>query len=165
MEDGVSHGSGLLTYPNKSGSGLITGKYPNFTVKSGDQFQALIGCQNKANDCNVLFRLQYQIGNGDIQTLGQWVEVFEGQYYPVNVDLSFLRGEKVKFILTVHANGTSHDDFALWVNPRITRQSADLPTATLTSTPSPTNTATPTATSTVTATPTSTGTPTTTPTP
>jgi len=163
MEDGVSRGSGLLTYPNKSGTGLITGKFPNFTVKSGDHFQALVGCQNKAIDCNVLFRLQYQIGNGDIQTLGQWYEAFEGKYYSVNVDLSFLRGEKVKFILTVFANGTSHDDFALWVAPRITRHSSQ-PAATDTTNPSPTNTATATATFTPTATSTATETPTATPT-
>jgi len=160
MEDGVARGNGLLTYPNKSGSGLITGKFPNFTVKNGDHFQALIGCQRQANDCNVLFRLQYQIGNGDIQTLGQWYEAYEGQYYSVNVDLSFLRGEKVKIILTVLANGTSHDDFALWVAPRITRQSSQPATATNTATPTQTATGTATATSTSTSTSTATVTPT-----
>jgi hypothetical protein len=152
MEDGVARGSGLLTYPNKSNAGLITGKFPNFTVKSGDRFQALIGCEYQATDCNVLFRLQYQIGNGDIRTLGQWYEVYEGQYYPVNVDLSSLHGEKVKIILAVFANGTSHDDFALWINPRVTRQSADPATATVTTTSTQTITAT--VTSTATATPT-----------
>ncbi len=167
MEDGVSRGDALLTYPNKSGSGLITGKFPNFNVKNGDHFQALIGCQRNATDCNVIFRLQYQIGNGDIKTLAQWQEVYEGLYYPVNVDLSGLRGEKVKFILTVLANGTSHDDFALWVNPRITRQSSDPATSTFTPTPSTTPTVTPTSTttSTPTDTPTATATSTATETP
>lgn len=171
MEDGVARGDALLTYPNKSGTGLITGKFSNFTVKNGDRFQALIGCQRDATDCNVIFRLQYQIGNGDIKTLGEWREVYEGLYYPVNVDLSALRGEKVKFILTVLANGTSRDDFAIWVNPRITRQSSDPATATLTATPSltpavtSTSTVTATSTETPTATVTSTATETETPTP
>lgn len=173
MEDGVARGNALLTYPNRSGTGLITGKFPNFNVKSGDRFQALIGCQRDATDCNVIFRLQYQIGNGDIKTLAQWQEVYEGLYYPVSIDLSALRGERVKFILTVLANGTSHDDFALWVNPRITRQSSDpatlTPTTTLTQTPTVTPTATitstPTVTATVTETPTATATSTETPTP
>lgn len=156
MEDGVARGDALLTYPNKSGTGLITGKFPNFTVKNGDRFQALIGCQRDATDCNVIFRLQYQIGNGDIKTLAQWQEVYEGLYYPVNVDLSALRGERVKLILVVLANGTSHDDFALWVNPRITRQSSDPATSTLTATPSVTSTITATSTETSTPTPTST---------
>lgn len=168
MEDGVARGDALLTYPNKSGTGEITGKFPSFNVKNGDRFQALIGCQRNATDCNVVFRLQYQIDGGEIKTLAQWQEAYEGLYYPVSIDLSALRGEKVRFILTVLANGTSRDDFALWVNPRITRQSSDpatstlTPTLTQTSTVTATSTTTPTAT--VTPTATSTETPTVTPT-
>ena len=164
MEDGIAHGDALLTYPNKSGSGSITGKYPNFNVKRGDRFQALIGCQHQATDCNVIYRLQYQIGNGEIKTLAQWHEVYEGLYYAASVDLSPLSGEKVKFVLTVLANGTSHDDFALWVNPRITRQGAQPPTATFTATPSSTATATASSTPTMTPSSTATSTPTSTPT-
>ncbi|HLO33088.1 MAG TPA: NBR1-Ig-like domain-containing protein [Anaerolineales bacterium] len=169
MEDGKSHGRGLLTYPERGSNGLITGKYPAFKIQSGDRFQALIGCEYKANDCDMVFRLQYQIGNGPIQTLGQWREVYEGQSYPINIDLSTLSGEKVKFILTVLANGSSHEDFALWINPRIARQSAHPATKTSTPQPStitPTVSATPTvtATSTITPTATVTSTPTDTPT-
>ena len=165
MEDGDSEGKGLLTYPRRAGDGLISGKYPGINIKSGDRFQALIGCEYKANDCDVIFRLQYQIGNGSVRTLGQWREIYEGRFYPINLDLSGLSGEKVKFILTVLANGSSHDDFALWVTPRITRQSAKAPTATFTPTLSPTVTVTFTPTFTPTSTPTSTETPTETATP
>jgi hypothetical protein len=82
----------------------------------------------------------------------------------VTIDLSSLSGEKVKFILSVLANGSAHEDFALWVNPRITRQSSQPPTLTFTPQPA-TQTATPTATFTATATSTATSTPTETPTP
>jgi hypothetical protein len=121
---------------------MITGKYPRFRIESGDRFQAYIGCLEKANDCDMIYRLQYQIGQGDIRTLGQWREVYEGNYYPVNIDLSFLAGQNIKFYFTVLANGNSHEDFALWVTPRISRQSSQPPTTT------------PTVTATVTATPT-----------
>jgi hypothetical protein len=173
MEDGDSEGRGLLTYPENARDGLISGKYEAFRIQSGDRFQALIGCQYKADDCDVTFRLQYQIGSGSIRTLGQWREVYEGQFYPVNIDLSSLSGEKVKFILTVFANASAHEDFALWINPRITRQSSQPATVTFTPLPptaSPTATATftatvtPTATSTSTVTSTATSTPTDTPT-
>lgn len=155
MEDGSSQGKGLLTYPEKASNGLIMGKYPGFSIQSGDRFQALIGCLYNANDCDMIYRLQYKIGNGAVQTLGQWREVYEGQYYPISIDLSSLSGQNVKFILSVDANGNSHEDFALWVNARITRQSSQPPTATLTSTLVPTITATslPTATPTITPTP------------
>jgi len=109
----------------------------------------------------MIFRLEYQIGNGNIRSLGQWQEVYEGRYYSVNIDLSPLRGEKVKFILTIFSNGSSHEDFALWVTPRITSHSAEAPTTTSTATLPPTAaaTATPTATQTGTATATPTPTP------
>jgi hypothetical protein len=168
MEDGKSIGNGLLTHPEQTDDGYITGKYPSFTVQNGDRFQTTIGCMEKANDCDVNYRLQYQIGNGSIRTLGQWREVYEGGSYAITVDLSSLSGEKVKFILTVHANGSSHEDYAIWINPRITRLSTNPPTATFTATkPAPSATATATnlpATATWTATATNTPTATATPT-
>jgi hypothetical protein len=142
LEDGKSQGSGLLTFPERSNTGLISGTYEPIKIQSGDRFQALIGCEYKANDCDIIFRLQYQVGGGGVRTLGQWREVYEGQYYPVNIDLSTLSGEKVKFIFTVFANGSSHEDHALWINPRITRQSSSPATATPTRTFTPTATVT-----------------------
>jgi len=156
LEDGKTQGKGLLTYPEKANDGLISGKYPNFNIQRGDRFQALIGCLHEANDCDMIFRLEYQIGKESVKTLGQWREIYEGEYYPVNIDLSFLSGQKVKFILTVFTNGTSHEDFALWINPRIARQSNQPPTATFTPSLTPTVTATATLTFTPTITPTAT---------
>lgn len=173
LEDGKTQGSALLTYPESGREGMISGKYPPVRIQSGDRFQAQIGCLDEANDCDIIFRLQYQIGTGRIQTLGQWREVYEGQLYPINIDLSSLSGENVKFILSAHANGSSHEDFALWLTPRIARQSAQPATATFTSPPpsatptgtvAPTFTPTATATATQTATSTSTATATSTPT-
>lgn len=172
MEDGKSQGRGLLTVPENHRDGMISGKYEPIRINSGDRFQALIGCIYKANDCDMVFRLQYQIGNGQIRTLGQWREVYEGQFYPLNIDLSSLDGERVKFILSVLANGSAHEDYALWINPRITTHSSQPPTSTPTTAPAtatptftPTGTATQTATSTPTSTATSTPTDTPTPTP
>ena len=166
MEDGEVRGVGLLTHPEKTNNGIITGKYSAINIQSGDHFKALIGCMNKANDCDMTFKLEYQIGSNPVKALGQWREIYEGKYYAVDIDLSFLSGQKVKFILTILANGSSHEDFGLWVNPRITRQSSQPASKTPTRTPSPTITATGTATSTATSTstPTSTETPTETPT-
>jgi hypothetical protein len=173
MEDGKSDGNGLLTYPERGREGMISGKYPPIRIQSGDRFQTMIGCQYQANDCDVIFKLEYQIGSNPRRTLGQWREVYEGQFYPINIDLSSLSGENVKFILSVQANGNSHEDFALWINPRISRQSSQpatatstlapptaTPTFTATVAPTLTATATATATATTTATATATFTPT-----
>lgn len=171
LEDGKSRGKGLLTFPENKSDGFISGKFEPVKIESGDRFQALIGCEYKANDCNVIFRLQYQVAGGGIRTLGQWHEVYEGQFYPITIDLSTLSGEKVRFILTVFANGSSHEDHALWIDPRITRYSSKPPTATftpvtptITQTPTATATGSPTATFTPTPTATPTGSPTETPT-
>lgn len=162
MEDGsVAPNKALTTFPQSVRNGLITGKYPAITIQTGDHFQTWIDCMYKANDCNAIFKLQYQIGKGAVQTLGQWNEVYEGQYYPINIDLSALNGQKVKFILTVLANGSPHEDYAQWIAPRISRFSAQPPTITLTAsiTPTATITATATNTATPTDTPTATATP------
>ncbi len=53
--------------------------------------------------------------------MNSWREVYEGQYRTVNVDLSSLAGNDVKFILTVLANGSANADRALWLAPRINK--------------------------------------------
>jgi hypothetical protein len=149
----------LLTFPKNTSNGLISGQYPAFKVHSGDRFRALVNCKYNATGCDVYFRLDY-LNNGQVKTLGSWHEIYEGQFYPVNLDLSALAGETVKFILVVTANGSANDDSALWVAPRIVRQgTAPTPTRT------PTATFTPSATPTFTPTSTPTSTPTPTPTP
>ena len=165
MENGKTEDEpGLLTVPKDSNNGFIQGKYPAIHVQDGDRFQALINCQYKAYSCNVIFQLKYQIGGGDINTLRQWNEVYEGKYYPVDVNLSSLAGNNVKFYLVVKANGSPKQDKAIWLAPHITRLGTLPPTSTRTTTPTVTSTPTLTATPTLTPTNTSTLTPTNTPT-
>jgi hypothetical protein len=166
MENGAKEDEpGLLTGPKDSNNGIITGQYPSFTVQAGDRFRTLINCQHNSKNCDVIFRLDYR-SNGQVKTLASWHEIYEGKFYPVDLDLSSLAGQTVKFILVVTANGQQSNDNAIWLNPHILRQGI-IPTSTFT--PTPTITFTPTITSTPTNTPTptetSTPTPTLTPTP
>jgi len=168
MENGTTENEpGLLTGPRDSNNGIISGQYPSFTVKAGDRFRALVNCQHGSKNCNVIFKLDYR-SSGQVKTLGSWHEVYEGQFYPIDLDLSSLAGQTVKFILYVSANGKQNNDNAIWLNPHIIRQGV-APTATITLTPSitstPTSTSTPTTTSTSTSTSTATPTETVTPTP
>jgi hypothetical protein len=152
METGTTENQpGLLTVPKHTAKGYIQGRYPFFKVQQGDHFLAKINCQYNANTCDVLFRLEYKIDDGDVKTLKEWHEVNEGQYYLVDLDLSFLAGKKVKFYLSALANGSKGTDYALWLAPRIVRQGTPSPTPTVTNTA--TATATPTSTPTDTATP------------
>ncbi|MBI5824726.1 MAG: hypothetical protein HZB18_11915 [Chloroflexi bacterium] len=167
MENGVKEDvPGLLTYPRDRDNGTISGEYPAFAVQSGDRFRTVINCQYNAAKCDVIFRLDYK-NNGQVKTLASWHEVYEGKTFTVDLDLSGLAGQTVKFILVVSANGANNNDFALWLNPRIvrlgnpppTQSSSATPTFTLTHTATSTATQTPTPTFTETPTPTSTPTP------
>ncbi len=164
MENGSTEDEpGLLTAPKDSNNGIITGQYPAFAVKAGDRFRALVNCQHNSKKCDVIFRLDYR-NNGQVKTLASWHEIYEGKFYPVDLDLGSLAGETVKFILVVSANGAQNNDNAIWLNPHIIRQGTQ-PTSTRTFTPTITRTPTITPTPTVTTTPTITNTPTITTTP
>ncbi len=140
LEDGsVNAGAGLITMPQNAYNGDIHGSFPAFYVQSGDRFQGEVNCAYGATSCYVTFRLDYQIGNGPIYTYWSFREKYEGLYYRVNLDLSPLAGQNVKFILTVLATGSATGDRALWVNPVIVRTGITPPPVTVTpGTPGPT---------------------------
>jgi len=158
MENGVTENQpGLLTVPQGSRNGAISGQYPAITIQSGDRFRTIVNCQYDSKKCDVVFRLDYK-NNGQVKTLSSWHEIYEGNYYSVDLDLSALAGETLKFILVVDANGAQKGDNALWLNPHILRQGTAPASPTPTSTPTPTLTFTPTFTPTATHTPTPTAT-------
>jgi hypothetical protein len=133
LEDGTTASMAtLLTVPKDTPDGYILGVYPNYDVQAGDHFQASVGCEQNATDCSVLFRLSYldQASNAhDLWTLG---EFYDGKYYNVDLDVSQLAGQRVKFVLYLSALGNPSGDRALWVAPRIVHFA--VPTATATST-------------------------------
>jgi hypothetical protein len=156
MEDGtIENLPGLLTVPKHTANGYIQGRYPALNIQAGDRFLSNINCQYNAKTCDVLFRLEYRIDGGQVKTLKEWHEVYEGKYYSVDLDLSTLAGKNVKFYLTVLANNSKGKDYALWLAPRILRQGTAPPTPTASNTPTatPTYTASPTFTETPSATP------------
>lgn len=152
----------LWVRPNHASNGYIRGVYPFFEVASGDRFFAVIGCHGDRTKCNVHFSLNYINQNGVEKSVAFWDEKSDGNVTTVNVDLSFLAGKKVRFVLTVEPNNSTFDQAdAIWFLPSI--RTSPAPTATNTS--APTDTPTPTDTATATDTPTATQTPTDTSTP
>lgn len=151
LESGITSAqAGLLFAPNNVTNGYIQAVYPAFRVQSGDRFQATIGCEYGATNCYVTYRLDYQIGTGPVRTFWTFRERYEGLTYNVNLNLSPLAGQDVKFILVISAYGSPAGDRALWVNPVIARAGAGTPPTavppTVTGTPptaTPTKSATP----------------------
>ena len=109
----------LWTQPADTKDGFIRGEYPEFEVEEGQSFKTVVGCLNDAPKCDVIFQLNYRIGDGDLQTLWEQREVYDGNFTKVDVDLGPLAGEKVHFVLTVLANGSPKDNKAFWLVPRI----------------------------------------------
>lgn len=141
LENGVTDSRpGLLTAPQMVNYGWIQGVYPAFVVQAGDHFQSTVNCEYGATGCDVYFRLDYQVAGGAINTLWAFHERYEGLYYNIDLDLTPLAGQNVKFILTVLSNGAANGDRAVWVAPRLVRTGqvpAATPTAVPTATPTP----------------------------
>ena len=77
-------------------------------------------CAQDAKDCSVIFQLDYIVeGETNIQTAINWSKAWDGILKSVVYDLSGLAGKRVRFILTVFANGDMKDDRAEWLAPRI----------------------------------------------
>jgi hypothetical protein len=162
LEDGtIAPLPSLLTFPSSSPNGTIQGTYPEIQIDPGDHFQATVSCEQGAITCSVLFSIRYLDPSGkphDLWTLG---EFYDGEYFNLDLDLSSLAGQKIRFVLIVSSLGSPAGDRALWVAPRIVQFPVIAPTSINTSTstlPAPSSTpisiSTPVPTSTLTLTPT-----------
>jgi hypothetical protein len=136
LEDG-SLSPALLTFPQNRYNGYIQGIYPFFLVQPGDRFQATVGCEDRT-PCYVTFRLDYMTINGLINNFWTWREYNEGRPHSIDVSLTPLVGQNVRFILTLLATGSANNDRALWASPRIFRTNPATPPATYTPTLTPT---------------------------
>jgi hypothetical protein len=134
----------LLFVPNNVTNGYIQAVYPAFRVQSGDRFQATIGCEYGATNCYTSPTVSIiRSARGPVKTFWTFREKYEGWTYNVNLNLSALAGQDVKFILVISAYGSPVGDRALWVNPIIAPGLAarHTPTATPTVTGTPPDTA------------------------
>jgi hypothetical protein len=122
LEDGSAPSKVLETHPQMVNDGVITGLYPAYTVVSGEHFKARIGflavSDGTCGTGNATFQLNYREAGVD-KPLGQWSETCDGALRDVDVDLSSLAGKTVQFVLAVLANGSSSQDWAVWVSPQV----------------------------------------------
>lgn len=122
VEDGSTPAKILETHPKWVDDGAISGLYPPYTVQSGEHFLAKIGFLAMADgSCgvgNAIFQVNYK-ESGTLHPLGSWSESCDGSLTSINLDLSSLVGHTVQFVLAVSANGSSAQDWAVWINPRV----------------------------------------------
>lgn len=109
---------GLATHPPHEDGGLISGTYPALSIEAGDQFRSLLGCGTGPSGCRVRYQLNVRQGEA-LLPIAEWVIGDADGVRNITVDLTFLAGQSVSFVLAVDADGPGAADAALWIQPRI----------------------------------------------
>lgn len=109
----------LFTHPEWINNGVISGRYPAFEVRPGDEFRAVIGCLFNGVACDVTMQLNYRENGGPLRLLREWDETYDDEFRILEVDLSSVAGSSVEFVLAVQSNGPFFQDWAFWLAPRI----------------------------------------------
>ena len=124
LENGNSPSLTFETHPMWVDNGRISGLFSAYAVQPGDHLKTKLGFRAKADgscgDGDVQFQIQYK-ESGTVTPLGSWHKACDGKLTTVDLDLGTLSGHTVQFSLMVLANGSSTQDWAVWVNPRIER--------------------------------------------
>jgi hypothetical protein len=92
-------------------------------IEEGDLFRASIGYQHTAQECDVRYTLRVGVEDEGLTTIGQWREIYDGEIYPIDIDLSEYAGMEIDIILSVIAQDDSQENYAMWLRPRILRES------------------------------------------
>ncbi len=130
----------LHTHPATGRGGQIVGLYDSYSVQSGEYFSAQVGfIEGSIGSDGVVFRFGYIPQGSDIDRndffstnprargnllsyyheLSRVNKQYTNSLTPIEVDLSFLAGQRVQFVLIVESGTNSAQDWAAWVNPTI----------------------------------------------
>jgi hypothetical protein len=110
---------GLVLHPPSESGGVISGTFPVYSVEPGDQFRVLLGCSAGSPGCQTRCQLNYREGE-TLSPIAEWIIGEADGVRNIGVDLSFLTGRSVGFVLAVDADGPGASDAALWM-PAIMR--------------------------------------------
>lgn len=124
LETGRTSGKVLLTVPKHDNQGWISGTFQPYLIQRGNHLEARLGFMaNPDGSCGagqVIFQIKYREGES-VTTLGEWQNACDGRLLPIDIDLSRLAGKTVQFILSVQANGSYVEDWAIWNSAQITK--------------------------------------------
>lgn len=111
---------GIILHPPFEDGGLISGTFPTYLVEPGDQFRLLLGCSAGSPGCQARCQLNFREGEA-LSPIGEWLISESDSVRDIAIDLSFLAGRSVAFVLAVDADGPGASDATLWITPSIMR--------------------------------------------
>lgn len=112
----------LIMIPDAVKGGYVSGMFPPYQVVSGDKFGARIGCQYDRRSCDISFQFgYYDAANNYHILMGPLGQTYDSYTEDVEIDLSSIAGQTVRFVLTVKTVTVSTDNYGVWVNPTIWR--------------------------------------------
>ncbi|MBN1267917.1 MAG: hypothetical protein JXA25_20665 [Anaerolineales bacterium] len=128
----------LMIPPHGSRFGGLFGAYPEINIYPGDHFKTLLACQESDNGCAVSYALHYYDANGNFYEVSPNLGPLpinnhnpeEDTWTEIDIDLSYLAGNTVRFILAVRTEGAPLVYPALWIGPHIQRQEGAQPAPT-----------------------------------
>jgi hypothetical protein len=138
LEDGTTLNNPAIMINPGITSGDIRGIYPEYLVQPGDHFRAIASCEENSITCSALFRISYQDASNAIKDLWAVGEFYDKKYTQIDIDISALAGQKVKFILDVTPLNIDPGNHVFWASPGVYQE--PLPTATSTVAPTATQT-------------------------
>ncbi len=111
--------------PGTGRNSWISAEYPAFRIHDGDHFMSEVGCLRDNPGCELVFELNYREIDNDVINLNSWYQSYDEITQLIEIDLSDLAGETVRFILRVTNVGKAADANAFWLVPRIENFSDD----------------------------------------
>lgn len=128
LEDGISYSNVLVTHPRWIDTGWISGAFPNLSsqikIPSGAKFKAKVGFINGATGTNgAYFRLRFYDGADwfYFPNITGVLCAYNGALDDLTFNLSSIAGKSGVAYLQVDAAGNSTRDWAVWVDPVITK--------------------------------------------
>lgn len=106
-----------LEFPANEHS-VISGQFPAIEVHPGDHLHFMTTCGQDLPACDLTFEVGYLVDSTQ-GILGSWHELSDGKMQVVDIDLSSLSGQMVRFVLTTRTNTASLDNQGYWFLPVI----------------------------------------------
>jgi len=130
---GINYELGVENFPSFEGGSLdnepaisirlpavkgstMTATYPVIFIRNGDHLHFTTACANETPQCDLNFQVTV-LTEGNSIVLGEWHEISDGMMQSIDLELSNLVDESVRFQFSLSSNGAIEGNRGLWFFP------------------------------------------------